>query len=62
MRRQPRCENLSVIQAKEVPRGVAMAAWAIAWCLKDPVVTAVIPGCKDPAQVRANAAATDLVS
>ena len=55
-------EEVATIQANEVPKGVAMAAWALAWCLKDPVVTAVIPGCKDPAQVRANAAATDLVS
>ena len=50
------------IKVNEVPRGVSMAAWALAWCLKDPVVTAVIPGCKDAAQVRANAAATELVA
>jgi hypothetical protein len=29
---------------------------------KNPLVTAVIPGCKDAAQVRANAAAADLIS
>ncbi len=54
-------EEVERIRAGEVPAGVPMASWALAWCLKDPVVTAVIPGCKDPAQVRANAAATDLV-
>jgi aryl-alcohol dehydrogenase-like predicted oxidoreductase len=50
------------IQKEEVPPGVAMSQWALAWCLKNPLVTAVIPGCKDPAQVRANAAAADLVA
>jgi aryl-alcohol dehydrogenase-like predicted oxidoreductase len=37
-----------------------MAQWALAWCLKNPAVTAVIPGCKSPEQVRANAAAASL--
>jgi aryl-alcohol dehydrogenase-like predicted oxidoreductase len=50
------------IQKEEVPPGVPMSQWALAWCLKNPLVTAVIPGCKDPAQVRANAAAADLAA
>lgn len=45
------------VAATEVPAGVPMAQWALAWCLKNPAVTAVIPGCKSPEQVRANAAA-----
>lgn len=45
------------IAAHEVPVGVPMAQWALAWVLRNPAVTAVIPGCKDAAQVRANAAA-----
>lgn len=49
------------IRAEEVPEGVDMAAWALAWCLKHPAVTCVIPGCKDVAQVEANAAAVRLV-
>lgn len=49
------------IQKEEVPEGIPMASWALAWCLKHPVVTCVIPGCKNPEQVRQNAAATDLV-
>ncbi|HEV2437541.1 MAG TPA: aldo/keto reductase [Verrucomicrobiae bacterium] len=49
------------LQKKEVPAGVPMAKWAMAWCLKNPVVTALIPGCKNPAQVRANANAAELV-
>jgi len=48
------------IRKDEVPAGVPMAQWALAWCLKNPAVSAVIPGCKDPAQVTANAAAADL--
>jgi aryl-alcohol dehydrogenase-like predicted oxidoreductase len=46
---------------REVPAGVPMSQWALAWCLRNPLVTAVIPGAKTPAQVRANAAAADLV-
>lgn len=44
----------------EVPDGVAMAQWALAWCLKHPAVTCVIPGCKSPEQVASNAAAAEL--
>jgi len=49
------------IQREEVPEGVDMASWALAWCLRDPVVTTVIPGCKDPEQVSKNAAAASLL-
>ena len=48
------------ISRTEVPAGTPMAQWALAWCLKNPVVSAVIPGCKDPAQVKTNAAAAGL--
>jgi myo-inositol catabolism protein IolS len=48
------------IRQTEVPRDVPMAQWALAWCLKNPIVSAVIPGCKDAAQVKANAAAAEL--
>ena len=48
------------IRASEVPPEVPMSQWALAWCLKNPVVSAVIPGCKTPAQVKANAAAAKL--
>jgi aryl-alcohol dehydrogenase-like predicted oxidoreductase len=49
------------IKTNEVPPGVPISQWALAWCLKNPLVTAVIPGCKDPTQVRENAAAADLL-
>jgi myo-inositol catabolism protein IolS len=48
------------IQQNEVPEGVNMAQWALAWCLKHPAVTSVIPGCKNVEQVELNALAADL--
>lgn len=53
-------EQVQQIQRDEVPEGVSMAPWALAWCLKHPAVTCVIPGCKSVEQVAANAAAADL--
>ncbi|MDR3456228.1 MAG: aldo/keto reductase [Verrucomicrobiae bacterium] len=50
------------LQKTEVPPGVPMAQWAMAWCLRHPVVTTLIPGCKNPDQIKANAAAAGLVS
>jgi aryl-alcohol dehydrogenase-like predicted oxidoreductase len=44
----------------EVPAGVPMARWALAWCLKSPAVQCVIPGCKSVEQVEDNARAADL--
>jgi aryl-alcohol dehydrogenase-like predicted oxidoreductase len=49
------------IERTELPDGVDMAAWALAWCLRHPAVSCVIPGCKNPGQVAANASAVDLV-
>jgi aryl-alcohol dehydrogenase-like predicted oxidoreductase len=48
------------IRREEVPEGLDMATWALAWCLQHPAVTCVIPGCKSVAQVEANARAADL--
>ena len=45
-----------------LPLGVSRARWALAWCLRDPVVAAVIPGAKSPEQVAENASAADLLS
>jgi aryl-alcohol dehydrogenase-like predicted oxidoreductase len=49
------------IKAKEVPQGVDMAQWALAWCLRNKAVTAVIPGCKNVRQIEANAGAVELL-
>lgn len=53
-------EQVARIRETEVPAGVSMAEWALAWCLKHPAVTCVIPGCKDPGQVATNARASTL--
>jgi aryl-alcohol dehydrogenase-like predicted oxidoreductase len=45
----------------EVPQGTPMAQWALAWCLRHPAVTCVIPGCKTVEQVESNAMAADLM-
>jgi myo-inositol catabolism protein IolS len=45
---------------KEVPEGISMAHWALAWCLQHPAVTCVIPGCKSVEQVESNALAANL--
>jgi len=49
------------LRQTEVPAGVPMGQWALAWCLKNPIVSCVIPGCKDATQVEANAAAAKLM-
>jgi len=48
------------VRETEVPPGIPMAAWALAWCLRTPHVHCVIPGCKDPKQVETNARAAEL--
>ncbi|HEX8323944.1 MAG TPA: aldo/keto reductase [Tepidisphaeraceae bacterium] len=53
--------EVETIAREEVPSGVAMSQWALAWCLKQDVVTSVIPGCKSVEQVEHNAAAANLV-
>ncbi|MBQ4899745.1 aldo/keto reductase [Paenibacillus sp. Marseille-P2973] len=55
-------EEVEQIARNEVPEGMNMAQWALAWCLRHPAVTAVIPGCKNPAQVESNASAAQLVT
>lgn len=60
LKAKARLEQAIAIGRDEVPPGTDMAQWALAWCLRRPEVTCVIPGCKDPAQVDRNAAAADL--
>ena len=52
-------EDVSRVKS-EVPQGTPMAQWALAWCLRHPAVTGVIPGCKTVEQVESNAMAADL--
>lgn len=53
-------EKVQEIKETEVPEGVPMATWALAWCLQHPAVTSVIPGCKTVEQVQMNAKAADM--
>ena len=53
-------EEAERIRRDEVPEGVDMATWALAWCLQHPAVSCVIPGCRNVEQVEANARAADL--
>jgi aryl-alcohol dehydrogenase-like predicted oxidoreductase len=59
---QQKLEEVERIEKQEVPEGMDMAKWALAWCLKHPAVTSVIPGCKNADQVAINASSVDLVS
>ena len=60
--RRRKLEEVERIAKSEVPAGVPMARWALAWCLQRPEVTCVIPGCKNVEQVKENAAAAELVA
>lgn len=42
-----------------VPAGVAMARFALRWCLDFPEVATIIPGARNPAQAAGNAAASN---
>ncbi len=48
------------IARTEVPEGVPMAVWALAWPLQHSLVTCVIPGVKSVVQMEINASAADL--
>ena len=52
---------INEIKAKEVPPDIDLAQWALAWCLKNPVITAVIPGCKSVEQIESSAKAVNLL-
>ena len=59
--KQHLAEEAERFRREEVPAGGSMAAWALAWCLRNPAVSAVIPGCKNTEQVAQNAGAADLL-
>ena len=55
-----RLAEVQRIAATEAPTGLPLGRWAIAWCLRHPAVSAVIPGCKTIEQLEGNVAAADL--
>ena len=48
------------MQASEVPPGVPIARWALAWCVQHPAVSSVIPGSRTVEHLEGNVAAADL--
>ena len=58
--RDAKLKEVQTIAENEVPANVPMAQWALAWVLKHPAITCVIPGCKNVEQVANNAAVADL--
>ncbi len=54
-------KRVETIRKNEVPDKIPMPVWAISWVLKNPDVSAVIPGCKTPEQLRENARAAELL-
>ena len=53
--------EIEAIKKNELPPNLPMSKWALAWCLKNPLVNCVIPGNKDARQMAQNAAAAELV-
>lgn len=45
----------------QLPQGIKLSQWALAWCLKNQAVSSVIPGCRSATHVKENAAAADLI-
>ena len=52
--------SVEKLLGSEVPVDVPIARWALAWCLKHPAVSAVIPGSKTIEQLEGNVAAAEL--
>ena len=53
-------EEIEKIMKNEVPEGINMAEWAIAWSLKHAAVSTCIPGFKNIEQLESGAKAADL--
>lgn len=57
---QRKLELVDELRRTEVPEGMTMAQWAIAWCSQHPAVSCVVAGARSVQQVQSNAAAADL--
>ena len=57
---QRKLELVDELRRTEVPEGMTMAQWAIAWCSQHPAVSCVVAGARSVEQVQSNAAAADL--
>jgi aryl-alcohol dehydrogenase-like predicted oxidoreductase len=54
-------DEIEEIRRNELPPGVPMAQWALAWCLQNPAVSSVIPGARTAEQARQNALAAEWI-
>ena len=59
-RRRRQLREAQTVKRHEVPEGVPMARWALAWCLRHEAVACAVAGCKSAVQARDNAAAAEL--
>ena len=57
---QRKLELVEEIRRTEVPEGMAMAQWAIGWCLQHPAVSCVVAGARSVEQIESNGRAADL--
>jgi len=53
-------QEIQHIMEHELPEGVSLPQYTLAWCLTHPAVSCVIPGCKTPEHVQINASVADL--
>jgi aryl-alcohol dehydrogenase-like predicted oxidoreductase len=58
---EQRLREVQQLIETEVPKGVDVVHWALAWCLRHEAVTCVIPGCKSVKQVESNANVVRLI-
>ena len=54
-------KQASEVKSSEVPPGVPMASWALAWCLRNRSVSSIIPGSKNLDQLESNALSSELL-
>lgn len=60
LKNQEQLKMVEEIQRTELPEGVEMAQWALAWCLQNPAVTSVIAGYRNVEQLESSAKAAEL--
>jgi len=54
-------QEIETIGRDELPRGMTLPEYSLAWCLSHPAASCVIPGCKTAEHVRMNAAVAEML-
>lgn len=60
--REEKLSRAELIGRYEVPKGINMAEWAMAWCLRHPAVSTFVVGYKSPMQLDSAIRASGMVS